>query len=137
MLCDCPHHDFIEFAPAGNTGDELSAAHSAGVAIEGGTRTGGFWAPVSRSPLRGAELAGHFHDRQQPGFLAVARDGRRFANEAASNHDFAQAIVRAAGPGEEPVAYMVCDSRSIRRVGLGDFIDPWPASLAPHLRSAT
>jgi len=92
-------------------------------------------APAPTCQSISAALAGHFHDRHRPGFIAVDARGRRFANEALSNHHFAEAIVRVAPPAQAPLAHLVCDHRSLRRVGCGDLIAPWPASLRPHLRS--
>lgn len=123
-------------APPGNSGDGLRTALDVGAQIDRDMINAAFWAPVSRSPVSSsAALAGHFHDRHRPGFIAVTRLGRRFANEASSNHHFAEAIVRATELGEEPIAYLICDHRAIRQVGCGDLIFPAPASLKPHLRS--
>src|SRR5205085_4188863 len=55
--------------------------------------------------------------------------------EALSNHHFAEAIVRTTPRSQAPVAHLICDHRSLRRVGCGDLIAPWPAPLHPHLRS--
>ncbi len=136
-LLDRPALDGANWSLAtpGNTGDGLRAALESGARIDDHLQTPAFWAPVSRPPGPGAELAGHFHDRHRPGFLAVDARGRRFADEALSNHHFAEAIVRAAPEGQAPVAYLICDHQSLRRVGCGDLIAPWPARLAPHLRS--
>lgn len=122
-------------APEGNTGDGQVAAMAAGARMDERTTTAAFWAPVSRPRLPRGELAGHFHDRHRPGFLAVNREGRRFASEAMSNHHFAEAIVRAAPAGTAPLAWLVTDHRSLRRTGCGDAILPFPARLGPHLRS--
>ena len=122
-------------ATPGNQGDGLRAALDVGGQLQRDMQTAGFWAPVSRSAANDRELAGHFHDRHRPGFIAVDARGRRFANESGSNHHFAEAIVRAAPPGEAPLAWLVCDHASLRRTGCGEFIQPWPAPLAPHLRA--
>lgn len=122
-------------ATQGNTGDGLRAAIAAGAQVDTDLITRAFWAPVSRPAGGRAALAGHFHDRHRPGFLAVNAEGRRFANESGSNHHFAEAIVRAARPGTPPLAWLICDHRSLRRTGCGDLIAPWPARLRPHLQS--
>ncbi|MET0382716.1 MAG: FAD-dependent oxidoreductase [Burkholderiaceae bacterium] len=122
-------------ATPGNMGDGLRAALDAGGQLQRDVQTAGFWAPVSRSAANDRELAGHFHDRHRAGFLAVDAGGRRFANESGSNHHFAEAIVRAALPGDPPLAWLICDHASLRRTGCGEFIAPRPARLAPHLRA--
>ena len=48
----------------------------------------------------------HFIDRAKPGVIAVMRDGRRFANEGNSYHDFVQDMIKAAKPGEEIAAFL-------------------------------
>lgn len=118
-----------------NAGDGLRVAQEAGAQLDRDVQTTAFWAPVSRSSAQPALLAGHFHDRHRPGFLAVDARGRRFADESLSNHHFAEAIVNNAEPGAAPVAYLLCDHRALRRVGCGDLIEPWPAPLGPHLRA--
>ena len=76
----------------------------------------------------------HFIDRAKPGVIAVMRDGRRFANEGNSYHDFVQAMVKAAKPGEEITAYLVCDHRALRKYGLG-CVPPFPMPLSHHLET--
>ena len=57
------------------------------------------------------------------------RDGKRFANEGNSYHDFVQAMVKAAKPGEEIAAYLVCDHQTLRKYGLG-CVPPFPMPCA-------
>ena len=65
----------------------------------------------------------HFIDRAKPGVIAVMRDGKRFANEGNSYHDFVQAMMKAAKPGEEIAAFLVCDHQTL-------------AQIRPRLRAA-
>ena len=65
----------------------------------------------------------HFIDRAKPGVIAVMRDGTRFANEGNSYHDFVQEMMKAARPGEEIAAFLVCDHRAL-------------AQIRPRLRAA-
>ena len=58
----------------------------------------------------------HFIDRAKPGVIAVMRDGRRFANEGNSYHDFVQEMMKAARPGEEIAAYLLCDHRALAKI---------------------
>jgi succinate dehydrogenase/fumarate reductase flavoprotein subunit len=76
----------------------------------------------------------HFIDRAKPGVIAVMRDGRRFANEGNSYHDFVQAMIKAAKPGEEIAAFLVCDHRTLRKYGLG-CVPPFPMPLGHHLKT--
>jgi len=76
----------------------------------------------------------HFIDRAKPGVIAVMRDGTRFANEGNSYHDFVQAMMQAAKPGEEIAAFLICDHRALRRYGLG-CVPPFPLGIGRHLAS--
>ena len=61
----------------------------------------------------------HLVERAKPGFIAVLPNGKRFTNEADSYHDFIAALLEATPPGEAPQAWLIGDSRALRRYGLG------------------
>ncbi|GMP09429.1 FAD-dependent oxidoreductase [Bradyrhizobium sp. TM239] len=120
--------------PTGNTGDGLRLAESAGGHIEDRLPNAAAWVPVSLTTRKDGSkgVMPHFIDRAKPGVIAVMRDGRRFANEGNSYHDFVQAMVKAAKPGEEIAAYLVCDHKTLRKYGLG-CVPPFPMPLGHHL----
>ena len=120
--------------PAGNTGDGLRLAEAAGGRIEDTLPNAAAWVPVSITERKDGSkgVMPHFIDRAKPGVIAVMRDGKRFANEGNSYHDFVQAMVKAAKPGEEITAYLVCDHRALRKYGLG-CVPPFPMPLRHHL----
>ena len=122
--------------PTGNTGDGLRLAESAGGRVENGLPHAAAWVPVSITTRKDGSkgVMPHFIDRAKPGVIAVMRDGRRFANEGNSYHDFVQEMMKAATPGEEIAAWLVCDHRSLRRYGLG-CVPPFPMPLRRHLRT--
>lgn len=122
--------------PTGNTGDGLRLAESAGGRVEDRLRNAAAWVPVSLTTRKDGSkgVMPHFIDRAKPGVIAVMRDGRRFANEGNSYHDFVQAMIKAAKPGEEIAAYLVCDHRTLRKYGLG-CVPPFPMPTGHHLRS--
>ncbi|MFB6419323.1 MULTISPECIES: FAD-dependent oxidoreductase [Bradyrhizobium] len=122
--------------PAGNTGDGLRLAESAGGHIEDRLPNAAAWVPVSLTTRKDGSkgVMPHFIDRAKPGVIAVMRDGRRFANEGNSYHDFVQAMVKAARPGEEIAAYLVCDHKTLRKYGLG-CVPPFPMPLGHHLNT--
>lgn len=122
--------------PAGNTGDGLRMAEAAGCRIDDTLPNAAAWVPVSL-PARKNGSTGvmpHFIDRAKPGVIAVNKDGRRFANEADSYHDFVQQMMKSAHPGEEPAAFLICDHRTLRKYGLG-CVPPFPMPIARHVRS--
>lgn len=122
--------------PTGNTGDGLRLAENAGGHVEDRLPNAAAWVPVSLTTRKDGSkgVMPHFIDRAKPGVIAVMRDGRRFANEGNSYHDFVQAMIKAAKPGEEIAAYLVCDHRTLRKYGLG-CVPPFPMPTGHHLRS--
>jgi succinate dehydrogenase/fumarate reductase flavoprotein subunit len=128
--------EHVSPGPNGNTGDGLRLAESAGGRIEDGLPNAAAWVPVSITTRKDGShgVMPHFIDRAKPGVIAVMRDGARFTNEGNSYHDFVQAMVKAAKPGEEIAAYLISDHRTLRRYGLG-CVPPFPLPIGHHLRS--
>ncbi|SCB46429.1 Succinate dehydrogenase/fumarate reductase, flavoprotein subunit [Bradyrhizobium shewense] len=120
--------------PTGNTGDGLRLAERAGGHIEDRLPNAAAWVPVSLTTRKDGSkgVMPHFIDRAKPGVIAVMRDGKRFANEGNSYHDFVQAMIKAAKPGEEIAAFLVCDHKTLRKYGLG-CVPPFPMPLGHHL----
>jgi succinate dehydrogenase/fumarate reductase flavoprotein subunit len=122
--------------PAGNTGDGLRLAEKAGSRIDDTLPNAAAWVPVSITTRKDGSkgVMPHFIDRAKPGVIAVTRHGIRFANEGNSYHDFVQDMVKAARPGEEIAAYLICDHRTLRKYGLG-CVPPAPMGIGRFLRS--
>lgn len=122
--------------PVGNTGDGLRLAEAAGGRVEDTLPHTAAWVPVSITTRKDGSkgVMPHFIDRAKPGVIAVTREGKRFANEGNSYHDFVQAMVKAAKPGEEICAYLICDHRTLRKYGLG-CVPPFPMPLGHHLKT--
>jgi succinate dehydrogenase/fumarate reductase flavoprotein subunit len=122
--------------PIGNTGDGLRLAETAGGRIEDSLPNAAAWVPVSITTRKDGSkgVMPHFIDRAKPGVIAVTRDGVRFANEGNSYHDFVQDMMKAAKPGEEITAFLLCDHRALRKYGLG-CVPPFPMPLGHHLRT--
>ncbi|RZS84399.1 FAD-binding protein [Pigmentiphaga kullae] len=118
-----------------NQGAGISAGLRAGARIDTQRYgSGAFWTPVSvtrHQPAGG--LFPHLSlDRAKPGLIAVDQTGRRFVNEAASYHDFGLAMFAADRTRPAIPAYLVCESRFVRKYGLG-CIHPGTTDLAPHV----
>ncbi|WP_244542030.1 FAD-dependent oxidoreductase [Afipia sp. GAS231] len=120
--------------PAGNTGDGLRLAEAVGGHVEDSLPNAAAWVPVSVTTRKDGSkgVMPHFIDRAKPGVIAVTRDGVRFANEGNSYHDFVQEMMKAAKPGEEIAAFLLCDHRALRKYGLG-CVPPFPMPLGHHL----
>ncbi len=123
-------------ASPGNTGDGLRLGESAGGAVADDLVQAAALAPVSLVPRADGTRAHfpHLVERGKPGLIAVTRDGRRFANEADSYHDFMQRLLRAVPAGEAVQAWLVCDHAFLRRYGLGA-VKPAPMPLAGWVAS--
>jgi succinate dehydrogenase/fumarate reductase flavoprotein subunit len=123
-------------APAGNTGDGLRMAEAVGGCVEDTLPNAAAWVPVSVTKRKDGTtgLMPHFIDRAKPGVIAVMRDGARFANEGNSYHDFVQEMMKAAKPGEEIAAFLICDHRTLRKYGLG-CVPPFPMPIGRHVRT--
>ncbi|MCK1680388.1 FAD-dependent oxidoreductase [Bradyrhizobium sp. 147] len=122
--------------PTGNIGDGLRLAESAGGHVEDRLPNAAAWVPVSLTTRKDGSkgVMPHFIDRAKPGVIAVMRDGKRFTNEGNSYHDFVQAMIKAAKPGEEIAAFLVCDHKTLRKYGLG-CVPPFPMPLGHHLKT--
>ncbi len=125
-------------SPEGNAGDGAAMAQAIGARLGEGNAEPLFYAPVSLIPQPDGSTRPFPHlflDRAKPGVIAVDGTGRRFVNEAASYHDFVQAMLgRGAGPAPEGAVWLLADHRAIRRYGLGA-VRPFPAPMGRHLRS--
>ncbi|MET0311344.1 MAG: FAD-dependent oxidoreductase [Burkholderiaceae bacterium] len=125
----------ISVTPASITGDGLRLAQSAGGQMAAPRAQPAAWMPISLVRQRGGGSLPfpHLLDRYKPGVIAVLRSGKRFTNESNSYHDVGSAAILAAGD-EAPVFWLVADSRSLRKYGLG-FAKPSPLPLRQHLAS--
>lgn len=126
----------VPLAPPGNSGDGIRAARGVGAAFTAEYPQPAAWTPVSLVPQRDGSTVPypHFIDRCKPGYIAVDRRGRRFANEADSYHDFMPRLFEACKADTVVEAFLVCDHRAIRRYGLG-VVPPAPGRMGRHVRS--
>lgn len=122
--------------PAGNTGDGIRLAESAGARTMLRFPNAAAWMPVSEVPLRGGRTGvfPHLVDRYKPGVIAVNRAGRRFTNESESYHDVGAAMIRDGAEGEDAEAWLICDHATIRKYGLG-YAKPAPVPTGIYVRN--
>lgn len=117
-------------SPAGNVGDGMALAVSAGAVQGEGLASNFYWAPVSvlkHEDGREEKFPHLVTDRAKPGLIAVNRHGRRFVNEADSYHRFVLAML--ADPEANSPCHLVCDAKALAAYGLG-LARPAPASNA-------
>lgn len=124
--------------PIANTGDGVRAAEQVGGHFDAGVHQVSPWMPVSQIPgVGGVEgVWPHLVDRMKPGFIAVSRKGRRFADESSSYHHFVPGMIRASQEeGErEAVGWIVADARAVKHWGMG-FVRPFPIPKGRYLRN--
>jgi succinate dehydrogenase/fumarate reductase flavoprotein subunit len=126
------HHSL---AAPGATGDGLRLALGAGAVLRTDLQQPAAWTPTSLVPVGGARVPfPHFGDRCKPGFIAVDRRGRRFANEALSYHEFVPAMIEACREDPSVEVYLICDHAAQRRHGIG-VAPPFPGRIGPHVAS--
>lgn len=129
-----PH---FSMSPVAGTGDAISAAEKIGASFITSNSNAAFWTPVSLLPNGDGTSRPFPHlflDRAKPGVISVARDGRRFVNEASSYHDFVQGLISKLLERGDRSAWLICDYRALRRYGLGA-VPAFPGRVGPHLKS--
>jgi succinate dehydrogenase/fumarate reductase flavoprotein subunit len=111
------------------------------LALDAGARFGtsgcdhAFWAPMSvRRRADGSQAVfPHFVlDRGKPGFVTVNKAGRRFVNEAASYHQFVQAMFRTNDDSPCIPTFLITDIEGLRKYGIG-MVRPGGKGLKPFL----
>jgi succinate dehydrogenase/fumarate reductase flavoprotein subunit len=122
--------------PAANSGDGYRMGERAGVGLVGDDEQPAAWTPVSLVPRPDGSTVPfpHFNDRGKAGYIAVDKRGKRFVSEALSYHDFVPAMIAACASDPDVSCWVLCDSRAIKRHGLG-MAPPPPGRLGPHVRS--
>lgn len=123
------------FAPRANSGDGIAAGEAVGAALEN-TDAPALWFPTSFAQDRDGQQLMWPHiilDRAKPGLLAVDSQGKRFANESVSYHDFSTAQLAHHQNTPSLPAYLIVDEAFIRKYGLG-FIMPGGKTLDQYVR---
>lgn len=127
----------LTMAPDSNVGDGIAIGLTAGGSLDDINLDNAFWTPVSvmtRSDGSQLKCPHLIIDRSKPGVIAINQRGRRFVNEGASYHDFVATMHREHDHTPTIPAWLVCDSRFLRKYGLG-LAKPWPFSHRTLLRN--
>jgi len=117
----------------GATGEMQDLALNAGARFGTSGCDHAFWAPMSVRRRADGSMAVFPHfvlDRGKPGFVTVNKAGRRFVNEAASYHQFVQAMFRTNDESPCIPAFLITDSEGLRKYGIG-MVRPGGKGLKP------
>jgi succinate dehydrogenase/fumarate reductase flavoprotein subunit len=122
--------------PYGNSGDGIRLGESVGGLFNSNMKTPIALTPINtlRSGEGRLETMPIFFNRGVPGVIAVTRDGKRFANEGRSYHDFGVNLLKRTPPDQQAIAWIICDHRVIRRYGMGRAF-PFPLPYRKYIKS--
>ena len=113
--------EHISLTAPGNVGDGARMAEQAGGFVDTEVASSGAWMPISRVPRPDGTWGPILHSVNQgkPGMIAVLRNGRRFADESISYHDFVQRLIDNPDAGRPAGAFLICDAEAFGKYGLG------------------
>lgn len=113
--------EHVSMTAPGNVGDGARMAEQAGGYVDNTVSNAGAWMPVSKVPRPDGTWGGIIHSVNQgkPGMIAVLRNGRRFADESVSYHDFVEKLISLPEAGRPAGAYLICDAEAFSKYGLG------------------
>jgi succinate dehydrogenase/fumarate reductase flavoprotein subunit len=113
--------EHISLTAPGDVGDGARMAEQAGGYVDADIPNSGAWMPISRVPRPDGTWGPILHSVNQgkPGMISVLRNGKRFADESLSYHDFVEKMIASPDSGRPVGAYLVCDQTAFAQYGLG------------------
>ncbi|QGF23827.1 FAD-dependent oxidoreductase [Raineyella fluvialis] len=118
----------------GHDGDSYRLAAPFGGHIDNSPHQPSSWGPITafKDTLRRDTYFPHLRAFGLPGLIAVDREGKRFANESLSYHDFCREMLKNDEGREGTYAWIIADDKAMKRYGIG-WAKPWPLPQALFL----
>lgn len=113
--------EHVSLTSPGNIGDGARLAESVGGFVDDNVTNAGAWMPISKVPRPDGTWGPILHsvNHGKPGMISVLRNGKRFADESLSYHDFVEQMIRHPEAGKPAGAYIICDQKTFKKYGLG------------------
>lgn len=123
-----PHGDNHTTPTIGHDGDALRLSEQFGGHIDATPHQPAAWGPMTNFHTllrRREQYFPHLRAFGLPGLIAVDREGKRFANESLSYHDYGVEMIRNDAARERTYGWIIADDRAMRKYGIG-YAKPWP-----------
>lgn len=113
--------EHLSLTAPGDEGDGVRMAESVGGYLDSDVSNMGAWMPISKVPRPDGTWGPILHsiNHGKPGMISVLANGKRYADESLSYHDFVEKMIAATLPGQATGAFIVCDQRAFSKFGLG------------------
>lgn len=117
------------FTPTiGHDGDAYAMAKQLGGYMDDSVHQPASWGPVTRFKTivtNKDSIFPHLRAFGLPGLIAVDRDGKRFANESLSYHDYGVEMINNDAGRDKTFGWIIADKKAMHKYGIG-YAKPWP-----------
>jgi len=113
--------EHLSLTAPGDEGDGARMAESVGGYVDPDVLNGGAWMPISKVPRPDGTWGPILHsiNHGKPGMISVLPNGKRFADESLSYHDFVERMIASSPHTGGAGAFIICDQKAFSKYGLG------------------